>query len=324
MADTAARLLTLLGLFQSRPDWTAAELAARTGVVERTIRGDVARLRDLGYPIDGRPGRLGGYRLGRGGRIPPLLLDESEAVAVAVALGLVTRVPGIAEAGGTVLAKLEQTLPDRLRRQIRSVHDHVDVGPVTDSPHEVAPAVSPETLTRLGIAIRDHQGLRVRQGQDALEIDPYRLVSWEERWHVVARDRRTDRFVVLRLDRLDIRTPDAGRFGPRPLPGEDYAGFVLREVAATGWKVRARIGVDAPADVVRSRINPAVGVVEAVDEEHSVLLTGADSWATVALWVGMLGLGFHVEGPEELVEHLRALGARYSAACPAEERGRPA
>ncbi len=115
---------------------------------------------------------------------------------------------------------------------------------------------------------------------------------------------------------MQLRIPGAGRFIPAPLTGEDYTSFVLREVASTGWKVHARIAVDAPADQVLSRINPAVGVVETIDDNHSVLVTGADSLETVAVWIGMLGLDFHVTEPAELVEHVRVLGERYARAVP--------
>ncbi|MGL5857470.1 MAG: helix-turn-helix transcriptional regulator [Angustibacter sp.] len=323
MATTAARLLTLLGLFQSRREWTAAELAERTGVSARTIRNDVARLRDLGYTVEAAPGRYGGYRARRGGQIPPLLLEEDEAVAVAVGLGLVGNVPGVAEAGETVLGKLEPGLPDRLRRRVRAVHDNLDVGPVTDSPHPPPPAVDTATLARIGAAIADHQGLRAwyRDESEGRELDPYRLVTWEERWYLVARDRRIDDFTVLRVDWLVMRTPDAGRFAPRPLEGGDYADLVMRQVASTGWAVHARIRIHAPAEEVRERINPAVGLVEAIDDHNSVLLTGADSYATIAVWIGLLGLDFHIDGPPELVDQLATLSDRYRQALPAGASG---
>lgn len=313
---TAERLLTLLGVLQSRPSSTGGELAARVGVGERTIRNDIARLRDLGYPIEVTTGRGGGYRLGRGGRIPPLLLDDDEAVAVAVALGLLSQVPGVDDTGQAALAKLEQTLPERLRRRVRAVHDHLDVGLPNTGTNAATPPVDPALLSDLAAAIRDHAGLRVRYGteEEALEVDPYRLVSWQERWYLVARDRGTDQFRVLRVDWLTVRTPGSSRFSPRPLPGGDYASFVLREVAASGWAVHARVLVDAPAQEVLNRINPTVGVVETVDAQHSVLVTGADTYEIIAVWIGMLGLDFHVDGPPELLDHLTLLSRRYAQA----------
>lgn len=318
MAATAERLLTLLGVLQGRPQWSAGELAERTGVGERTIRNDIARLRELGYPIEATTGRHGGYRLGRGAKVPPLLLDDEEAVAVAVALGLLTQVPGVSGTGQVVLGKLEQTLPDRLRRRVRAVHDNLDVGPANTGTNAPAPPIDPELLTELGIAIRDHAGLRVAYGPDeqTFEADPYRLVSWQERWYLVARDRRSGELAALRVDWLRLRVPGASRFVPEPLPGGDYAAFVLREVASSGWAVHARIRVDAPAAEVLARINPTVGVVETVDAEHSILVTGADTYEIVAVWIGMLGLDFHVDGPPELLEHLERLAGRYRRALP--------
>ncbi|MGL5826965.1 MAG: helix-turn-helix transcriptional regulator [Nocardioides sp.] len=255
MVTTASRLLTLLGLFQSRSEWTGAALAERTGVGTRTIRSDVARLRELGYPIAATRGRYGGYRVLPGGPIPPLLLEEDEAVAVAVGLGLVGRFLGVAGAGEAALAKLEPGLPDRLRRRARAVHDSLDVGSVTGNLHP-PPAIDTSTLARIAAAIEDHQGLRAwhRGEPEGRELDPYRVVVWDERWYLVARDRRTVDFTVLRVDWLTLRTPDASRFTPRPLASGDYAGLVMRHAASTGWVVQARIHVQAPTKEVRARI----------------------------------------------------------------------
>ncbi len=322
MAGTAERLLTVLGVLQGSPGLSAADLAARTGVGERTIRNDMARLRALGYPIEARTGRGGGYQLGAGGRIPPLLLNDDEAVAVAVGLGLLAQVPGVSEAGQAVLVKLEQTLTDRLRRRVRAVHDSVDVGPANTATNAPAPVVDAELLGDLGAAIRAHEGLRVFHGPDrvALELDPYRLVSWQERWYLVARQRPAGDFRVLRVDWLTVRVPGASRFRPRPLPGGDYAALVLREVASSGWAVHARVVVDAPAADVLARINPTVGVVESLDDRHCVLVTGADTIEMVAVWIGLLGLDFHVDAPPELIEHVRTLARRYAAATAPSKR----
>lgn len=316
MTGTAGRLLALLGLLQSTPGANATELATRLGVGERTVRNDIARLRGLDYPIEASTGRGGGYQLGVGGRLPPLLLDDDEAVAVAVGLGLLTHVAGVHEAGRAVLTKLDQVLPDRLRRRVRAVHDNLDVGPVNTGTNAPTPSVSPTLLSDLALAIRDRAGLRVSYGPtlEPMEIDPYRLVSWQERWYLVARTRPSGQFAALRVDWLMLRTPGAGRFTSSALPGEDYAAFVLREVASSGWAVHARIRVDAPAEQVLARINPTVGVVESLDAEHSVLVTGADTFEIIAVWVGMLGLDFHIDGPAELIEHVSALADRYAKA----------
>lgn len=318
MLETSARLLALLGMLQTRGTWPGADLASRLDVGERTLRKDIERLRELGYPIDSVRGPSGGYRLGDHGRLPPLLLDDEEAVAVAVGLSAVSAVRGVDEASGLALAKLEQVLPDRLRRQVRALHDSTDIGPANTGTNVQEPPVDARLLADIAAAVRDHEALRFSYGEagDPVEAEPHRLVSWQQRWYVVARRRPARSWQSFRVDWMTLRVPSGGRFTPTPLDGGDYAAFVLRDVASTGWKVHARIAVDAPAAEVLSRINPAVGVVETVDDTHAVLVTGADSLEVIAVWIGMLGLDFHVTDPPELVEHVRVLGQRYRRSLP--------
>ena len=356
MLETSARLLALLGLLQTRAQWSGHELADRLDVGERTLRNDVGRLRELGYPVDSVRGPAGGYRLGDNGRLPPLLLDDDEAVAIAVGLGAVTGLRGIEEASALALTKLENVLPDRLRRRVTALHDSTSTGPANTGSNVADPVVDPTLLTDLAAAIRDHEAIRcwyrpagrdripadhapatgvsARTGavaptseaartsetahtsETAVTADPYRLVSWQHRWYLVARERPSGQWRVFRVDWMTLRIPGGGRFTPAPLDGEDYTGFVLREVAFTGWSVHARIVVDASADQVLARINPTVGVVETVDESHCVLVTGGDSLEIVAVWIGMLGLDFHVTEPPELLAHVRELAQRYHHALP--------
>ena len=314
MADTSARLLALLGLLQVRPDWTGSELAERLGVTGRTVRNDVARLRGLGYPVHGVRGAAGHYRLGAGAKLPPLLLDDAEAVAVAIGLRAATGVGGLEESSARALAKLEQVLPNRLRRQVAAVHQATTQGPRTTDSADPDPEVDPAVLVALAAAIRDHEPVRFdfRDAEWPLEVEPYRLVSWQGRWYLVGRhagDWRT-----FRVDWLELRMRTGRRFEPAPLPGGDYTAFVLRDVASTGWAVHARITVHAPAATVLARINPAVGLVEQLDAETSVLVTGADSVETIAVYVGLLGLDFEVTEPPGLVAQVRALADRYARA----------
>lgn len=230
-------------------------------------------------------------------------------------------VRGVEDASALALAKLEQVLPDRLRRRVRALHESTDVGPVNTTTNVDAPPVDVRLLADLAAAVRDREGLRflyrpggAAEAEERVEADPYRLVSWQERWYVVARRRPSGQWRAFRADWLTLRTPGAGRFSADPLEGGDYSAFVLRDVAFSGWNVHCRIAVDAPADEVLSRINPTVGVVETLDEGHSVLVTGGDSVEIVAVWIGMLGLDFHVTDPPELVEHLRVLARRYAGA----------
>lgn len=314
MRETATRTLALLSLLQARSDWSGADLADRLDVSDRTIRNDMARLRELGYPVDAIRGPGGRYRLGVGAKLPPLLLDDEEAVAVAVGLRAATGITGVEESSGRALAKLEQVLPDRLRRKLTALVRATSAGPVNTSSNVEDPAVDSEVLEGISLAIRDHEGIRCEYRGDPGELEPYHLVAWQRRWYLVARDARTDTWAPYRVDWLRIKTPGGRRFTPVEFPG-DLTEFVVREVASTGWAVHARIRVDAPADEVLRRINPAVGTVEP-DAGGSVLVTGGDSLETVAIWISMLGLPFHVTEPPELVEHVRGLAQRYAAALP--------
>jgi predicted DNA-binding transcriptional regulator YafY len=320
MLESSARLLALLGLMQSRRDWTGPELAERLGVTDRTVRKDVDRLRLLGYPVDAVRGPHGRYRLGVGASLPPLLLDEDEAVAVAVGLRAATGITGIEETSTRALAKLDSVLPHHLQRQVTAMHEAVVKGPENTGSNVDDPVVDAGLLTALAAAIRDHVEVRFDYHGDApadrRQVEPYRLVSWQRRWYLVARDAHTDAWAPYRVDWMTLKTPGGRRFSPVAFPGADYTSFVLREVAFAGWAVHARILVDASAEEVLSRINPTVGVVEAVDDTHSVLVTGGDSVEVVAVWIGMLGLDFHVTEPPELVEALRTQARRYAAAVP--------
>ncbi|CAI9418736.1 helix-turn-helix transcriptional regulator [Nocardioides sp. T2.26MG-1] len=316
MGETATRTLALLSLLQSRSDWSGADLAERLGVSDRTIRHDVARLRDLGYPVDAVRGPGGRYRLGVGAKLPPLLLDDEEAVAVAVGLRAATGVAGVEETSARALAKLEQVLPDRLRRKLNALVRATSAGPVNTDSNVEDPEVDAEVLQTVSVAIRDHEGLRCDYRGEPRELEPYHLVAWQRRWYLVARDPRTDTWDPYRVDWLRLKTPGGRRFTPVDLP-EDLTELVVREVARTGWAVHARILVDAPAEAVVARINPAVGTVESHPDGGSVLVTGGDSLEVVAVWISMLGLQFHVTDPPELVEHVRELARRYAAALPA-------
>lgn len=314
MATTSARLLALLGLLQSRSDWSGAELADRLGVTDRTVRNDVARLRDLDYPVEAVRGPGGRYRLGAGAKLPPLLLDDEEAVAVAVGLRAATGMTGFEETGVRALTKLEQVLPDRLRRRLAALVEATSAGPANTDSNVADPAVEASTLNELAAAIRDHQALRCDYRDERVEIEPLHVVAWQRRWYLVGRDRSTGEWAPYRVDWLRLRTPGGGRFTPQEFPG-DLTEFVVREVARTGWAVHARMIVDAPVEEVLARINPAVGTVEPLPDGRTLFVTGGDSLEVVAVWTGMLGLDFTVVEPPELADHVRSLAARYARAA---------
>jgi biotin operon repressor len=333
IAETAQRLFALLALLQSRPDWTSPELASRLSVTTRTIRVDVERLRSLGYPIHSRRGRAGGYRLGAGGMLPPLLLDDEEAIAVAVGVHAASGVAGIRESSNRALVKLEQILPPRLRPTVDALRSSAERAPEnvgTDAPD---PEIDPATLGAVAAAIRNMEWLRFDYAGTARVVEPYRLLSWQRRSYLVARDasagagagagavagaadqagsdRSSGGWHILCVDGMELRMPTRRRFTPRPFPGGDYVSFVMRNVASSGWKVHARLRIAAPAQTVLDRINPTVGAVVPIDDDSCLLLTGADSLDTVAAYIGMLQMDFTVESPPELIPALAAIARRY-------------
>jgi predicted DNA-binding transcriptional regulator YafY len=317
MLETSARLLRLLSLLQTRKDWAGAELAQRLGVTDRTVRRDVDKLRSLGYPVHATTGVTGGYQLGAGAALPPLLLDDDEAVAVAIGLRTATAgaVTGIEETSVRALAKLEQVLPHRLRRRIGALQDYTVRITV-----EGGPTVSPDVLTTIANACRDHERLRFdyRDHHDETslrQVEPHRLVNWGRRWYLVAWDTDRSDWRTFRVDRLTPRSPTGPRFEPRELPGGDAADYVSRGVSSAAWRYRASVVVHAPAEVATERINPAVGAVEAVDGHSCVLTTGSGSLHTMIVHLGLLDLDFEVTDPPELVERVRALGQRYLRAA---------
>ncbi|MEV6324873.1 WYL domain-containing protein [Nocardia sp. NPDC051787] len=318
MASTTTRLLRLLALLQGRAH-TGRELAERLGVTDRTLRNDIQRLRELGYPVHAERGAMGGYRLGRGTTMPPLLLDDDEAVAVAVAVGLAedgsTGIADIAEHVTRALGKLDQILPKRLQRKVSALRDATAIGPATTGSREPDAPVPAAVLTTLAGAIRDGATVRIEQtAESAVEIEPYRLISWQRRWYLVAYGVENHSWRAIPVARITRAEASSRRFAARSLPDDDLVAFVMRHIATTGWEVHARVTVLAPADVVIARINPAVGVVEPVDAHTCVLYTGADALETIAIYLSMLMMDFRVDGPPELVTHLRTLARRYADA----------
>ena len=306
MLETSARLLELLSLLQGRRDWSGTELAERLEVGPRTVRRDVERLRRLGYPVEARPGVSGGYRLGAGASLPPLLLDEEEAVAVAVGLRTAVSggVAGIEETSVRALAKLEQVLPSRLRRRVNAV----GVATVPYPGH--GPAVDPEALAVIAAGCRDHErlrfGYRSHDGTSSRRlVEPHRLVHTGRRWYLVAWD----------VDRIEpLPSPDR-RFVPREPPAEDLAAYVARRVSATRDRYQARVILRAPLAEVAPRVPPAAGTLEAIDARSCLLLTGADWLGGLAVYIADIGVDFEIVEPPELVELVRRLADRFARAA---------
>ena len=319
MLETSARLLRLLSIMQSRRDWSGPELAARLQVTTRTVRNDVERLRRLGYPVDATPGAGGGYRLGAGAVVPPLLLDDEEAVAVAVGLRTAANgsVAGIEEASVRALAKLHQLLPSAPRRRLRALETFAVPVPGT------GPVVDGTTLTTLAGACRDAERVRFGYlrhdgGHSRRDVEPYRLVSAGRRWYLVAWDTGQRAWRTFRVDRISLSPhPPGPRFPPRQLPDGDPALHVLKGTGAAMWNYRADVIAHAPADAVIPRLPPAVAV-DPIDENTCRVHVGSDTPEMLALYLGMLGTDFEIEDPGahlELVQHLRDLADRYRRAA---------
>ncbi len=315
MLETSARLLRLLSLLQARREWTGPELSRRLDVSERTVRNDVERLRSLGYPVDATRGSAGGYRLGAGAELPPLLLDDDEAVAMVLGLRSATGLAGVEETSLRALAKLEQVLPGRLRRRVAALAEYALRVPA-DTP---GPQVDAGVLTTLAAACRDTERLRFDYrshggGESRRDVEPYRLVTWGRRWYLLAWDVERGDWRTFRVDRITPRIPTGPRFAPRPLPAEDVTAYVSARASSAAWRYQARVLVHAPADELAARLTPAVGRVEPRDAASCVLLTGADSLDGLAGNLGLLGADFEVTEPPELVERVAELARRYTRA----------
>jgi predicted DNA-binding transcriptional regulator YafY len=323
MLETSARLLRLLSLLQTPRDWTGPQLAERLGVSARTVRNDVERLRSLGYPVDATRGAVGGYRLGAGAQLPPLLLDDEEAVAVAVGLRTAASgsISGIEETSLRALAKVEQVLPSRLRRRVNALQTYV--ASVETPANANQPRVDAKVLTELTAACRDHELVRFdyedrgKSGSRRI-AEPYGLVNWGRRWYLVAWDRGRDDWRTFRVDRMTPKFPAGPRFTPRDLPDEDLARYVSARVAAAPQRLTAQITVHASAEKVAERVPGFVGPISGIDAETCVLSAGNNNAEMLAAYLGMIGFDFTVTEPPELVEAVRALGGRYARATPTE------
>jgi predicted DNA-binding transcriptional regulator YafY len=315
MLGTSARLLRLLSLFQGRRYWSGAELSERLEVTERTVRRDVDRLRSLGYPILSTAGTGGGYQLGAGATLPPLLLDDDEAVAVAVGLRTAASgtVAGIEEASLRALSKLEQVLPSRLRGRVTALHSVIV--PMTNT----GPTVDAGMLSTIAGACRDQEGLRFdyrsRSGAATTRsVEPHRLVHTGRRWYLVAWDMDRQDWRTFRVDRIDPHLSTGARFAPRKPPADDIAAYVSRAVSTAPYPYRARVILSAPVAAVAEKVPPTVGVLQAIDDTRCTLEAGSQSLDVLAVWLALIGVDFEVQEPPELVDRIRQVAERFNRA----------
>jgi predicted DNA-binding transcriptional regulator YafY len=306
----------MLSLLQGRRDWPGGELADRLEVSGRTIRRDVERLRRLGYPVESLTGPAGGYRLRAGSAMPPLLLDDDEAIAIAVGLGTAAgaSVAGIEEAAVRALLKLEQVLPQHLRRRVGAL------GAATFTLPTGGPTVDPQHLTVIAGTCRNAEclrfGYRSRDGTESRrEVEPHSLVNRGRRWYLVAWDRSREDWRTFRIDRLSKPASTGVRFDPRSLPAKNAGAYVERSIAAAPTRYDARVLLRAPATEVRKRVPDYWGSIEPVDDGTCEFRTGDDDLRWLAVRIAMLPEESEVLEPPELVDELRELASRLKRAA---------
>ncbi|WP_329384414.1 helix-turn-helix transcriptional regulator [Streptomyces sp. NBC_01716] len=324
---TSARLLSMLSLLQARRDWPGALLAERLDVSPRTVRRDVDRLRELGYPVVATKGPEGGYRLDAGTELPPLLFDDEQAVALAVALQIAaTTGAGIEEAAARALHTVRQVMPARLRRRI----DTLRVTAVEPPAARPNPQADSGVLMALSAAVHAREELRFdyaragdtgdTDGPPPRRTQPHHLVTWGGRWYLVAWDLDREDWRTFRADRISPRTPTGPRFTPRELPGGDVTAFVISRFqgiygsdGSAGWPCRGEVILDLPAAEVSRYLRD--GLVEELGPDRCRLVTGSWSWAGLAATIGRFDADIEVVGPPELREACARLARRYAGAA---------
>jgi predicted DNA-binding transcriptional regulator YafY len=309
MLETSARLLSLLSLLQARRDWPGQLLAERLDVSPRTVRRDVDRLRGLGYPIQATKGPEGGYRLDAGTELPPLLFDDDQAVALAVALRIaVVAGAGIEEAAARALTTVRQVMPARLRHRIDGV-EFTAIGR--------APQADPAVLVEIGAAVRAREVLRFHHGDAIRRVEPHHLVTRGGRWYLVAWDLDRADWRTFRADRMALRTPNGPRFTPREVPGADVAAFVagrFRGAAGAGdWPCRGEVVLDLAAAEVAPFAGD--GIVEELGPHRCRVSAGSWSWIGLAAAFGRFDADIEVVGPNELRDAFAGLARRYTRAA---------
>lgn len=324
MLPSAARLLRLLSLLQSRRFWTGADLAERLEATDRTLRRDVERLRSLGYPVHSTSGVAGGYQLGAGAALPPLQLDDEEALAVSIALGTAATgsVSGIDEGALRALVKLEQVLPARLRDRAEALR--ATIVPLG----RPGAGVSAATLSTIARACRDHHQLCFayadHQGNSSdRRVEPQGLVHTAQRWYLVAWDSSREDFRTFRIDRVGGELELGACFTPRPPPeGGDLRTYVSRSLSTTVYGVRAQVILHAPFDAIAPRVSPSSVLLEPIDAKRCRFSAGGHSSASIIAWLLTLEVDFEIEEPAELAEQVRALHARLGRVLEASRGGR--
>ncbi|WP_328324576.1 YafY family transcriptional regulator [Kribbella sp. NBC_00382] len=318
MPKTSSRLLTLLSLLQTRRDWSGAVLAERMDVSLRTIRRDVDRLRELGYPIAAVKGPEGGYRLSAGTDLPPLLFDDQQAVALTVALQVVATTPGngLAEDAERALNTLRQVMPSRLRHRVNALQVTAVERPAT----RPADPVDGDVLLAISAAIEVQETLRFDYGDlSSRRAEPHHVITWDGRWYLVAWDLDRDDWRTFRADRMRLRTPNGPRFTAREVPGGNVATYitsVFRGSADTSgnWPCQGTVVLDLPAATVA--LYTRDGLVEPISPTRCRLTLGSWSWPSLAAAIARFDTEIEVITPDDLTNAFAHLAERFTrTAC---------
>lgn len=318
MLQTSARLLRLLTTLQARRSWSGPELAERLEITARTLRRDIDRLRSLGYPVHSTAGVAGGYSLGAGAQMPPLMLDDDEGVAIAVALqtAAVGGVAHIDDAAQRALAKLDQLLPTRARKRLKAVRSSIlrlgQPGPTVELEAVSALAAACSEQTAVAFDYKDQTGKPTRR-----DVEPHRVVHMERRWYLVAWDQARADWRTFRIDRLSLPIERKKTFVPRSVPDDDVATYVRRSISVSPFRHRVRVRLATPYADARIRVGRH-GVLNPIDDQSCMFETGGDSLEVIAMWIAMFGIDFSVEEPVELNAAMASLVARLTRSI---ERG---
>lgn len=318
--STSRRLLALLSLLQVRRDWPGELLAQRLSVSARTVRRDVDRLRELGYPVQAAKGPDGGYRLEAGSELPPLLFDDEQAVALAVALRTAAGTgAGIEEAAARALATVRQVLPSRPRRRV----DALEISAVGSA----GPRADSHTLLALGAALRAGEELRFDYASPAQpeatdprpprRVQPHHLVAHHGHWYLIGWDPQRADWRIYRADRMTLRIPNGPRFSPRPLPGDDIATFLSARFKGSdstdAWPCNGEVILELPAAQVIPFADDAV--VQEYGPARTRMLLGSWSWPALAATLARFDTEIEVVGPQQLRDAFADLSRRAARAA---------
>lgn len=324
MLTSSSRLLRVLALLQTRHHWAGPELAERLEVHPRTLRRDIDRLRQLGYPVHASSGVAGGYAFRAGQSLPPLLLDDDEALAVAIALQIAAAgtVSGVEEGSLRALVKLEQVMPARLRRRTDALRSAILPVP------RIGPTIDAGVLATLATACRDQLqvGFHYRdlRGQATVRsVEPHALVHTGNHWYLVAWDPARDDWRTFRIDRVEGAPRPGGHFAPRAAPAGDLRSYVTGAMAGVHPGDQARVVLHRPRELMLRTIPPAAATLEAIDDAHCLMSCGAGQLDSLVYWLMALDVDFDVLEPPALVERLRRAGERVARSL-ARASGEPA